>query len=108
VNVALKVKVVSQQPPGGRCTLYAGYAGVLERHLKAEAELAISTTRDAHGEGFPCLRLNGIAVQPEDGVIIMPADVIAALVGHGIPDEAMFGLIEALEVPLDRMLEEEG
>jgi cystathionine gamma-synthase len=108
MNVTLKVMVVSQPPPGGRCRLYAGYADVLERHLKADAELTISTTRDAHGEGFPCLRLNGIPVQPEDGVILMPADVMAALVTQGVPDEAMFGLIEALEVPLDRMLEEEG
>lgn len=102
------VQVISQQPPGGRCTLYAGYAEVLERHLKARAELVFSATRDAHGEGFPSLWLNGRAVQPEDGVILMPADVLAALAGHGVPEEVMPGLAEALEAPLERMLEGAG
>jgi len=106
--MSVAVRVISQRPPGGRCTLYAGYADVLERHLEARAELVISTMRDAHGEGFPSLWLNGAAVQPEDGVILMPADVLAGLKAHGIPEEAMLGLIEALEVPLDRLLEEEG
>lgn len=104
----LHVQVVSQRPPGGRCTLYAGYADVLGRHLGASTELVISTMRDAHADGFPSLWLNGAVVQPSDGVILMPADVLFALVSQGMPDEAMFGLIEALEVPLDRLLEEEG
>ena len=101
------VQVISQQPPGGRCTLYAGYADVLERHLKAHAELAFSATRDAHGVGFPSLGLNGAALQPEDGVILMPR-VLAGLMSHGVPEDALLGLAEALEVPLERMLEEAG
>lgn len=104
----LRVRVISQQPPGGRCTLYAGYADVLARHLKARAELVFSDRRDAHGEGFPSLWLNGAPVQPGDGVILMPADLLAQLTAHGLPDDALFGLAEALEAPLDRMLEEEG
>ena len=102
------VQIISQHPPGGRCTLYAGYADVLERHLAASARLLFSTTRDAHGEGFPSLWLNGAAVQPADGVILMPADILAALAGHGIAEDHVMGLAEALEVPLDRMLEEAG
>lgn len=104
----MEIKVISQQPPGGRCTLYTGYADVLERHLNACAELVFSDRRDAHGEGFPSLWLNGAAVQPDDGVILMPADVLAALTAHGVPEEAMPGLAEALEAPLERMLEAEG
>lgn len=103
------VKVISQQPPGGRCTLYAGYADALERHLQARAELIFSVTRDAHGEGFPSLWLNGVPVQPEDGVILMPTDVLAGLKALGVPpEEVLLGLAEALEAPLDRMLEEAG
>ncbi len=102
------VIVISQQPPGGRCSLYAGYADVLERHLKVSAKLIFSTTRDAHGEGFPSLWVNGVAVQPEDGVILMPADVLAGLKAHGVQEDALPGLVEALEAPLDRMLEMEG
>jgi len=106
--MSVHVRVISQQPPGGRCTLYGGYAGVLERHLAARAELVFSQTRDAHGDGFPSLWLNGAPLQPEDGVILMPADVLAGLTAQGVPEEAMAGLAEALEAPLDRMLEIEG
>jgi cystathionine gamma-synthase len=101
----LKVLVISQQPPGGRCTLYAGYADALARHFGAHAKVVFSATRDAHGEGFPSLRLNGAALQPEDGVILMPADILTALAAHGLSAEAMTGLAVALEVPLERMLE---
>lgn len=102
------VRVISQQPPGGRCTLYAGYAEALGQHLDARIELAYSATRDAHGEGFPSLWLNGVSVLPQDGVIVMPADVLAGLAAHGVPEEAMQGLAEALEGPLERMLEAAG
>lgn len=88
--------------------MYAGYANVLERHLKVDAELIFSGRRDAHGEGFPSLWLNGTAIQPEDGVILMPADILSRLKVHGVPEESLPGLVEALEVPLNRMLEEEG
>jgi len=104
----IDVQVISQQPPGGRCTLYAGYADILERHLKARTRLVFSTTREAHGDGFPCLCLNGVAIQPDDGVILMPADILAGLKAYGLSEEVLLGLAEALEVPLERMLEEAG
>jgi len=103
--MSLKVRVISQQPPGGRCTLYAGYADALAHHFAVSAEVVFSETRDAHGDGFPSLWLNGAAVQPEDGMIVMPADVTAALVAHGVSAEAMAGLTEALGLPLERMME---
>jgi len=104
----LHVQIISQQPPGGRCTLYDGYAAVLERHLAARAELVFSATRGAHGEGFPSLWLNGAPVRPDDGVIVMPSDILAVLAGHNLDGDAVMGLAEALEVPLERMLEEAG
>jgi cystathionine gamma-synthase len=106
--MTLKVQVISQQPPGGRCTLYTGYAEALARHFATRAEVVFSATRDSHGNGFPSLRLNDAAIQPEDGAILMPADIIAALVAQGVSAEAMTGLGEALEVPLDRMLDAAG
>ena len=106
--MTLKVRVISQQPPGGRCTLCAGYADALAHHFAVSAEVVFSATRDSHGEGFPSLWLNGAAAQPEDGAILMPADIIAALVAHGLPEEILTGLAEALEAPLERMLEAAG
>lgn len=98
------IRVISQQPPGGRCNLYAGYADALARHFQVDAGIEYSTTRDAHGDGFPSLWLNGIAIQPEDGAIIMPADIIAELLAQGMPIDAMMGLGETLEAPLERIL----
>ena len=101
----LNIRVVSQQPPGGRCTLYAGYAEVLAAHLCARIEIEFSTERDAHGLGFPSLLVNGLSVQPADGVILMPADLCAILAGAGLGQTALAGLAEALEAPLERMME---
>lgn len=104
----MKIRVVSQQPPGGRCTLYSGYADVLAGLTGARMEMAFSTLRDAHGAGFPSLLLEGVAVPPADGVILMPADILAALASLGLDNEALLGLAEALEAPLERMLESAG
>ena len=100
----LEIRVISQHPPGGRCTLYAGYAEVLAAHLEARTEVVFSSERDAHGSGFPSLLVNGVSAQPADGVILMPADITAALAAHGMSEEAITALAEALEAPLERML----
>lgn len=101
----MEIRVVSQQPPGGRCTLFADYAEVLASLPGARVEVTFTTLRDAHGMGFPSLLLNGTAVPPADGVILMPADILAELSIQGLDDEALIGLAEALEAPLERMLE---
>jgi cystathionine gamma-synthase len=103
--MALHIRVVSQHPPGGRCTLYAGYADVLAAHLAARTEVVFSTERDAHGSGFPSLLVNGQAIQPADGVILMPADLCAVLAAAGLDDTTLAGLSAALEAPLERMME---
>lgn len=102
----LKVQVISQQPPGGRCNLYAGYADALARQFGVEAEIVYSEKRSAHGDGFPSLWVNGVALQPEDGLILMPADITAALAVQGVADDSMAGLAEALDAPLERMMEQ--
>ncbi|OZA29911.1 MAG: hypothetical protein B7X91_00270 [Hydrogenophilales bacterium 17-64-11] len=101
----LQVRVVSQHPPGGRCTLYAGYAEVLAARLGVQTEVVFSTERDAHGMGFPSLLVNDLAIQPADGVILMPADLCAILAAAGLDEEILAGLAEAMEAPLERMLE---
>lgn len=103
--MALHIRVISQHPPGGRCTLYTGYAEVLAAHLAARMEVVFSTERDAHGTGFPSLLVDGVPVQPEDGAILMPADLCATLAAAGVDRKALTGLGEALEAPLERMLE---
>lgn len=102
--MTLHVRVISQQPPGGRCNLYGDYAKALASHLDAEAERVDSTLRDAHGEGFPSLWFDDGPVPPADGVILMPDDLVAALEARGVAVPA--ALSEALEAALERMLEQ--
>jgi hypothetical protein len=49
--------------------------------------------------------VNGQAIQPADGVILMPADLCAVLAAAGLDDTTLAGLSAALEAPLERMME---
>lgn len=100
----LQVRVISQQPPGGRCTLYADYAEALRHCLGAEIEVVFSAERCAHGAGFPALWLNGQAVQPSDGVILMPEDILQCLSDSAIETTSLDTLSAALNAALDKML----
>lgn len=60
------VKVISQQPPGGRCTLYARYADAVGECLGWPHSVVPSEERDAHGDGFPSLWIRDVALQPEE------------------------------------------
>lgn len=102
------LKVLSQQPPGGRCTLYARYAAELSSCFGAALDIDYTDCRDAHGEGFPSLLLNGVALQPADGVILAPQDVHDALWRAGIPLDAASGLLERLRAVETRFLEGQG
>jgi len=81
------VEVISQQPPGGRCTLYARYADVICRATGWSHALVHSEVRDAHGAGFPSLRLGGVALQPEDCFLLTADDICSELARLGLaPD----------------------
>jgi cystathionine gamma-synthase len=106
--VSLKITIVSKHPPGGRCTLYAGYAEVLASYLATQVVVEFTDVADAHAGGYPSLILDGETLLPADGVILMPADLCRAVEAHGVSEDARLGLIEALEAPLDRMMDEAG
>jgi MFS family permease len=99
-----EVRVISQTPPGGRCKLYAGYGQALAEHLGARFQLDFTTERDAHGHGFPSIWINGSPLQPSDGVIVMPDDVMSVLGANGI--SAGDDLVPALSAEVDKMLDE--
>ncbi|MEO5366346.1 MAG: hypothetical protein H7831_08335 [Magnetococcus sp. WYHC-3] len=101
----LTVRVISQHPPGGRCTLYADYAQVLGQHLPAHVDLLFSEIRDAHGQGFPSLWIDSMPVKPGDGVILAPEDILAALRDCGLADRGDAALAAALEQALERLLD---
>lgn len=101
----MKIRVMSQQPPGGRCTLYAGYATALGRHFVVGVEVVFTSARAPHGDGYPSLWLDDVPLQPEDGAILMPADILAALAANEIDPARAAGLAEALEEPLTALLD---
>lgn len=99
------VKVISQQPPGGRCTLYAGYAGVIAATLGWSQRIVHDECRDAHGAGFPSLWIRDAALQPADGVILSPEDICDYLRQNGVDGERADGLLPRLQAVLDDFLE---
>ena len=99
-----ELKVLSQQPPGGRCTLYARYAAELSSCFGVAVVIDYTECRDAHGEGFPSLLLNGVALQPSDGVILAPQDIYEALDREGIPHSIAPDLMRRLQAIEDDFL----
>ncbi|MEN6587812.1 MAG: hypothetical protein ABFE02_17365 [Sulfuricella sp.] len=99
------IKVHSQHPPGGRCTLYALYAEELSSSLGLSWRIVHSDCRDAHGEGFPALLVKGAALQPSDGVILSPQDICAGLTDAGLDWSAVPDLESRLEAIQERFLE---
>jgi cystathionine gamma-synthase len=99
------IKVISQHPPGGRCTLYALYAEELEGCLGLSKRIIHSDCRDAHGEGFPSLVLKDVVLKPADGVILSPEDIYAGLENAGIDLSAVPDLAARLEAIQERFLE---
>jgi MFS family permease len=91
---SIEVRVISQRQPGGRCRLYSGYAHVLQTHLGAQCQIEVSERPDANSLGFPSIWITGASATPSDGVMVMPADLLAALSA----DEVM--TVEGLEQDL--------
>ena len=99
------VKVISQQPPGGRCTLYARYADAIADTLGWSHRIVHDECRDAHGSGFPSLWIRNSAIQPADGVILSPEDICLYLAHQGVERERIDALSARLQAILDDFLE---
>ncbi len=99
------IKVLSQHPPGGRCMLYVRYAEELSSSLGLAKRVIHTDCRDAHGEGFPAMWVNGVALQPSDGVILSPEDIHAGLATIGVDPSAAPDLLARLEAILEHFLE---
>lgn len=100
-----QIKVISQQPPAGRCTLYARYADAISDVLGWNHRVVHSECRDPHGEGFPTLLVKENAIQPSDGAILSPEDICTHLAQIGIGDTLIAGLQSRLEIILEDFLE---
>ena len=100
------IEILSQHPPGGRCTLYARYAEEISSCLGLAMRVIHTDCRDAHGEGSPTLRVKGVALLPGDGVILSPEDICAGLASAGLDLSAVPDLAARLEAILECFIEE--
>ena len=102
------VKVISQQPPGGRCTLYARYADAISAATGWSHSVVHSEDRDAHGEGFPSLWIRDASVQPEDYFMITAEDICGHLAGLGVDAATRDALRLRLQRIFDDFVESAG
>jgi cystathionine gamma-synthase len=102
------VKVISQQPPGGRCTLYARYADAVSESIGWSHTIVHSEERDAHGDGFPGLWIRDVSLQPEDYFILTPEEVCRHLSGLGIEQFRLDTLLVRLQAIHAAFLEPAG
>lgn len=80
----MSVTVVSRSPAGGRCTLYARYAEALSGHFGLAVDIHCPGDASWEGPPPPALVIRGHVVEPSDGVIVAPEDLVAALDGAGL------------------------
>ncbi len=91
----MKITVVSKAPPGGRCSLYLGYARALAEFHAAEVEIVYAGP-DAELQP-PVLMVDGRLIFPADGLILTPGDVGLGLTRMGAAIADHVELLEILE-----------
>lgn len=101
------VKVISQQPPGGRCALYGRYADAISEGIGWSHAIVHSEERDAHGAGFPSLWIRDVALQPEDYFILTPEEVCKHLSGLGVEQAKLDSLLARLRDIHDAFIDPE-
>lgn len=99
------VKVISQQPPGGRCTLYARYADAICAATGWSHAIVHSENRDAHGEGYPSLWIRDAALQPEDFFMLTADDICGHLGSLDVDSTVIRSLRARLQTLLDEFIE---
>jgi cystathionine gamma-synthase len=96
----MTVTVVSKSPAGGRCTLYMRYAKALADHFGLAADTHYPNDEPWEGPSPPALVISGQVVEPSDGVIVSPEDIVAILAQAGLCDR-----IEYCKTELERILD---
>ena len=100
----ITLTVVSNNPPGGRCTHYAGYAEELSRSFGMNAQTIYPN--DGHDHSAPGLLIDEMAVMPSDGIIIDPNDICNAIKQIGLTIADMTGLRNRLDLLVEETLGE--
>jgi len=96
------ITVVSNNPAGGRCTLYANYA----QELSAALGFSIRTLYPDDGHQFdaPGLLINGSLIMPNDGVIIDADDICHCIEQAGIKTDDLGEVRSRLDDHFEEMM----
>lgn len=99
----MSILVCSKAPPGGRCQLYIAFAEVLAGALNVPSVVVYDA--EEAGVEAPALLIAGRVVEPEDGFMLTPDDIVSALRDRGVLAEA--GLLSALQAAEEKLMEAE-
>ncbi len=91
----MRITVISKAPPGGRCTLYLGYARTLAACFRAEVEV-LHPAPQADLQP-PAMLVDGQPISPADGVLLSPEDIHRGIAKIGLLMTDHPDLLERLE-----------
>jgi cystathionine gamma-synthase len=95
------ITILSKQPPGGRCTLYIHYAEAISQHLGVGYQVKYCESDGEDGNQPPALMIGENLIEPSDGVIVSPEDLI-----NGLRDSVTENELEELHQLLDTVQEQ--
>ena len=99
------ITVLSKQPPGGRCTLYIRYAKAISRHMGVDAQVKYCESGEKDADTPPALLIGETRIEPADGVIVSPEDLIKGLSSSFSSDE-LIDLHRILDAVQEQLMEE--
>jgi len=94
--------VLSNNPPGGRCTLYIRYAEELSRSLGLKMQTIFPG--ESHNHAAPGLLIGEAPVMPSDGIIIDPDDICNAIKQAGMKISDLAELNNRLNLLVDETI----
>lgn len=95
------ITILSKQPPGGRCTLYIRYAEAISQHLGTGSQVKYCESDGENGNKPPALLIGENLIEPSDGVILSPEDLV-----NGLRDTIAENELKALQQLLDEVQEQ--
>ena len=99
---SLSITVLSKKPAGGRCTLYAKYAQLLESSLG----FTVHTLYPGENQqpAAPGLLIDDKIILPNDGVIIDADDIYKALEQAGFDADSLSQVSVELELLIEEVM----
>lgn len=96
------IRVLSKDPPGGRCRLYTQYAEAVSHRFGLT--MHVICPDDSHPLQAPGLMIGDDGIPPSDDVIIAPEDVCNALARPRYEGEPLAALRQRLEAIVEETL----